>query len=123
MQRTEVVFLHETDCPFLLILHDYTCNGSEGVVKFDGYYRVNNMPGEGPYKHSLPQQLKLFVRRLEDIPTLIYKGESSPVDQVYRTIDEHIYNVEVYKYITHTDFQHLNTMSLYFRIIHSNKSS
>ena len=125
MPRTEVVFLHETEypSPFLLILHDYTCNGKEGIVKFDGFYRVNNTSETGPYTHTLPQQLKLFVRRLEDIPTLILRGEATPVEQVYRTIDEHVYTVEVYKYITHTNFQHLNTMSVYFRIIKTNESS
>lgn len=125
MPRIEVVFLDETDCPcpFLLALHEYTCNGKEGIVKFDGYYRVNNTQEKGPYAHNLPQRLKLFVRRLEDIPTLISRGELSPVDQVYRTLNEHVYTVDVYKYITHTPYQHLNTITLYFRIINNKESS
>lgn len=127
MPKTDVVFLHEADhpCPFLLTLIEYTCDGKEGSILFEGFYRVNDVAGgsAGSYEHSLPQIMKLYVRRLEDIPTLILQGgHHDHIQQEYRTLDEHIYRVEVYKRILHTNYKHLNKMTLQFRVLNKESS-
>jgi hypothetical protein len=124
MPQTEVVFSQEVDkpCPFLLHLINYKCDGKEGIVLFEGHYHINNT-SEGPYEHCLPQTINLFARTLEDIPTLIVsRGDMSPIHQEYRVLTEHIYTVEIYKTIQHTNYTHLNRISIYFRILNKESS-
>jgi len=115
---TEVMFLHahSQECPYIYEFINYTCDGIEGSIKFEGYYNVNNEGDDNPkYKENLPQTMKIFIRKLQPIisPAITYNVRP----QQYKTIEEHLYTVVIYKLETHTNFKYLNRHTLYFRIL------
>lgn len=87
----------------------YTCDGTEGVIFFDGYYYVEDhappypedeaLPEwERPCRRSeyLPQTMELYVKIRETEP---YKEEHlSTFTRVhYKVLEEHWYKIEIYK--------------------------
>lgn len=109
----------------------YECDGKEGVVSFDGYFRVeNNAPPypedealpmwERPTRYSvwLPIKLRLFMRRRGKEP-YGYKKEPSPFPSfmpwdveypLYHILEEHEYIVEVYKRVIHESTDRISTI-------------
>jgi hypothetical protein len=87
----------------------YTCDGTEGVISFDGYYYVEDhappypeddaLPEwERPHRRSeyLPQTMELYVKIRETEP---YREEHmSTFTRVhYKVLEEHWYKIEIYK--------------------------
>lgn len=88
---------------------EYTCDGKEGSITFDGYYYVedhadsiqeDHAPEEGDAQY-LPQTLYLFMNRREKEPYKTEVSEMGYTTSHYRTIEEYAYIVEVYKRVKH----------------------
>lgn len=86
---------------------EYTCDGKEGSITFDGYYYVEDRAPQEDHASTeggtqyLPQTLYLFMNLCEKEP---YKTEVSTMGFTtshYRTIEEHAYIIEVYKRVMH----------------------
>jgi len=92
---------------------EYVCDGKEGHIKFNGYYYVEDHSPpypeddglevwECPMRHSewLPLKAFMHVKRREAEP---YKVEVDPenliTEHFYKTLEEQIYMVEIYKRI------------------------
>ena len=119
---------------------DFTCNGSEGSITFDGYYYIENHappypeddllePWDRPSRQSiwLPQILLLNIKIKEKEP---YKEVDNGgwTDKFYNILDEKNYLIEVYKKVIHesTDeyseegticFFPTNKQTLYFKVL------
>jgi len=120
MPLPEVAFLNYGDqpVPVMLTLLDYKCNGKSGIILFEGFYHINNDSTEGPYKYSLPQQMKMFMQRRDNLQTLIPgPGLMSPIRAEYRIIEEHLYTIEIYKREIYTDLKYINRQTIYFHIL------
>ena len=107
------------DCtrePYIHTLIDYTNDGSEGCIHFNGHYYVNNIPQEEitremeydgltKYGNSIPQKLGMYFYEQEEEPYLIEDVSSYKIgDHIfnggqishYNTIEEYAQEIEIY---------------------------
>jgi hypothetical protein len=118
---TTSLYFHNLDkdehrVPFILNekTFEYTCEGKEGSLTFDGYYYVDDHEPpypeedamklwERPTKYGvwLPQKLNLYVQVTEKEPYKIEKLEGGVTQYYFNTVEEHGYIIEVYKRIIH----------------------
>ena len=116
---TEVMFLHAHDQeqPFIINILKCECDDIMGKITFEGFYNVDNEMEVTPkYTQRLPQSMKLFIRRIEPIISTSFSYKAQP--QQYKIVEEHFYDVEIYKLETHTKLKHINRHTLYFRILY-----
>ncbi len=104
----------------------YTCDGAEGTITFDGYYYVEDHappypedealePWQRPTRRDqwLPKILQLYICRrdkepykVDPIPPTVFSEESG-ISSIgghtyhYHTREEYAYNVEIYKRVVH----------------------
>ena len=111
MPKQEVEFIHCGRPPYIRELHSYTCDGSEGIIEFDGYYRLND--GEDDfYEHckSLPSKELICTRLLSDTPRIVPRlypshlvdicaSDSSEVQTClsYSILEQNTHLIEVYR--------------------------
>lgn len=126
---------------------EYSCDGKEGYIKFDGYYYVENhappyiedeaieiLDRPRRYNECLPQKLTMFVKLCEKEP---YKVETfdNITKSYYREVENLQYIVEIYKKEIHentdviSDFEDgdgettkvcffpTNRQTIYFRVL------
>jgi len=112
MPKREITFIHCGGPPYVSELYSYTCDGSEGIIEFDGYYRLND--GEDDvYKSckSLPSK-ELFIEQiLSDTPKYVSRAphpwqpleldpshSSQNIEYVsYDILEDNLYLIEVYR--------------------------
>jgi hypothetical protein len=126
----------------------YECDGKEGFITFNGSYYVENHPPPYPedeaipvyerkrrYTEYLPMTHFLSVKIRETEPYRV-DVSSSVITRNYKTLEENLYMVEVYKKVVHecTDqygpvdldgngeltnvcFTPTNKQTLYFRVL------
>lgn len=89
----------------------YVCDGSEGSIRFNGYYYVENTPPpypedetlpswERPRRHDtyLPKTLMMYTKLRETEPYKIEENEERTcTTRHYATIEEHLYKIEIYR--------------------------
>ena len=115
---TEVMFLHSHDQeqPYIINLLKYECNDITGQITFEGFYKVDNEMDITPkFTQTLPQTMKLYMRQSEPIISTSFSYKAQP--QQYRTIEEYLYDIVIYKLETHTKLKHINKHTLYFHIL------
>lgn len=111
MPKQEVEFIHCGRPPYIRELHSYTCDGSGGIIEFDGYYRLND--GEDDfYEHckSLPSKELICTRLLSDTPRIVPRLYPSPLVDIcasepsevqtclsYSILEQNTYLIEVYR--------------------------
>ena len=126
---------------------EYTCDGKEGSLCFDGYYYVEDHappypeddamnPWDRPNRYTdyLPQTVNLYMKRRETEPYKEEVDERGWKTYHYNIIEEHMYVVEIYKRIIHEStnkysqvedddemmnvcFFPTNKQTLYFRVL------
>lgn len=113
MPKREIQFLHCGRPPYIRELISYTCDGSEGIIEFDGYYYLYDE--EDDYYNwckTLPAKEIFFAQLHSDTPKYVTRtrqpwqpleldpAHSSKEEITYLTYDVlelDIYLVEVYK--------------------------
>jgi hypothetical protein len=101
---------------------EYTCDGKEGTLCFDGYYYVEDhappypedealIEWKRPHRNPrfLPDQLYLFVKHRESEPYKTEWEEGCRQD-FFHTIEEHAYKVEIYKRVIHYSTDRLSNI-------------
>jgi hypothetical protein len=113
MPKRDIQFLHCGRPPYIRELVSYTCDGSEGIIEFDGYYRLNDGTDEMHAScKSLPAREIFFAQLHSDTPRYVTRtrqpwqpleldpAHSSKEEITYLTYDlleQDVYIVEVYK--------------------------
>ncbi len=112
MPKREVEFERCGGPPYVSELYSYTCDGSEGIIEFDGYYRLND--GEGDYYKSyksLPSKELFCTRLVSDTPKYVTRAlnpwqpleldpshSSQNIEYVsYDILETNLYLIEVYR--------------------------
>lgn len=116
---TEVMFLnaHDQEQPCILTILKCECDGTKGQITFEGFYNVDNeMENTPKYNQCLPQSMKLSIRQIEPIISTSFSYKAQP--QQYKTIEEHFYDIVIYKLDTHTKLKYINKHTLYFHVSH-----
>ena len=81
---------------------EYSCDGKEGSIEFDGYFNVEDEAPPYPEDYELtnsnwlPKKLIMLFERLENKPYLVEGGTSH-----HKTIEKYTYLIEVYKRVKH----------------------
>lgn len=117
---TEVMFLNNPDQeqPGILNILKYECNGIKGQITFEGFYKVDNEMEDTPkYTQTLPQTMKLSIRLIEPIISTSFSYKAQP--QQYRLLEEHVYDIIIYKLDTHTKLKYINKHTVYFNVLQS----
>ena len=111
MPKREVEFVHCGRPPYIRELHSYTCDGSEGIIEFDGYYRLNDGDDDF-YEHckSLPSKELICTLLLSDTPRIVPRlypshlvdicaSDSSEVQTClsYSILEQNTHLIEVYR--------------------------
>jgi hypothetical protein len=112
MPRHDLTFMNCGRPPHIRELVSYACDGSEGIIEFDGYYYINDS-SDSCYStcKSLPAKEILHVVSYSDNPPQVrYEMQPSllpdadgtrPLVQVmhtkYEIIDDNFYLIEIYK--------------------------
>ena len=115
---TEVMFFNESEqeCPFLFHIIKHESSDREGQITFEGFYNVDNEMETAPkYTQRLPQNMKLLIRKVEPIISTSFSYKAQP--HQYKTVEEHFYDVVIYKLETHTKLKYINKHTLYFRVL------
>jgi hypothetical protein len=101
----------------------YECDGKEGLLRFKGYYRVENHPPPYPEEEGLkPQERpRRYTEWLPRNLMLYYKKrETGPIGEC-NILEHFLYHIEVYKIIDHNKqaafFFPENEVTLYFRVL------
>lgn len=94
MTRYDVTFRHNRPSPYIQSVFAYECDGSQGMLEFDGYYYVNDTADPindeldyvSRYSVSLPKEESVIVIVFHSTPPQIIS------DELYE------YNVDVFDY-------------------------
>jgi hypothetical protein len=98
MTTLEIDFTGPKATPYIMDRETtvYECDGKEGSLRFNGYFYVKDEPTE--YSDYLPMKMYLIMRRVEKEPWKVEGGT-----QYFKTVEEHMYSVEIYRRVTHDD--------------------
>lgn len=112
MPKRDVMFTHCGGPPHIRELHSYTCDGSEGIIEFDGYYRLNDGTDDCYVScKSLPAKEIISAQLLSDTPRIVSRpNRSSHVIELdsyttfenmsytsYDILEDNLYLIEVYR--------------------------
>ena len=102
---------------------DYQCATDEGIITFDGYYYVEDhappYPEDAhlnPYecnRHSdwLPKTVQLYVKLREKEPYSNITDSNGITRTAYKTLEDNLYVIEIYKRVTHESTDRVSTIS------------
>jgi len=130
---TEAFFLENGDevAPFILGQEAiaYECDGKEGSITFNGYYRVED--SALPLKHLISIKIRekepysVVEKEVPEISEEEYKKQGyrvlSCVETLYNTLEEYIYRIEIYKRVRHDpdNYHHITKQTVWFRVLES----
>jgi hypothetical protein len=117
MPKREIHFLHSgasSSPPHIRELHSYICDGSEGIIEFDGHYYLSNGSETPLYlqsSKSLPTKEIIFTQLLSDTPKYVTRAphpyqplelvpshSSQNIEYVsYDVLEENLYLIEIYR--------------------------
>jgi hypothetical protein len=131
MTVIEAFFLEEGDeiAPFILGQEAlaYECDGKEGSITFNGYYRVED--SALPLKHLVSIKIRekepysVVQHEVPEISEEEYKKQGYRVlsheQSFYNTLEQYMYRVEVYKRVRNDpdNYHHITNQTIWFRVL------
>jgi len=131
MTTIEAFFLEDGDeiAPFILGQEAlaYECDGKEGSITFNGYYRVED--SALPLKHLVSIKIRetepcrVVEHEVPEISEEEYKEKGyrvlSHVEKFYNTLEQYMYRIEVHKRFRHDpdNYHHITKQTVWFRVL------
>ena len=107
----------------------YECDGKEGSITFNGYYRVED--SALPLKHLISVKIRekdpysVVEKEVPEISEEEYKKQgyrvTSCVETLYNTLEQHLYRIEIYKRVRHDpdNYHHITKQTVWFTVLES----